>query len=130
MSSKTHRVAFLQSFHSASNGINAREAAKALIDKLLNCPMKPNDSVRKEIIGSAKQINWITGTLLAERGLTNETDIKSLYTRCDYQARNIISELLAMPKVDLHGEVLGDGESRYVDLVCKTESLHLDRFGF
>lgn len=78
------------------------KGGSALIEKLLNCPVKPrpitsNDSGRNTIQGSEKQIAWITKTLIPERNLA-ESDIKELYSRCNYVARNIISELLAMPK--------------------------------
>lgn len=76
----------------------------ALIDKLFSCPVKASVSDKKEIKGTEKQIDWITKglngkpSLLAERGILEESDIKALYIRCDYLARNIISELIAMPK--------------------------------
>jgi hypothetical protein len=79
----------------------SKQHARPFIDALISCPDKAiahSDSVRTELSGSDKQIAWITKTLLKERGVTSETDIKSLYTRCDYQARNVISELLTMPK--------------------------------
>jgi hypothetical protein len=81
----------------------SKQHARPFIDALISCPNKAithilsSDSVRTEIKGSDKQINWITKTLIPERNLT-DSDIKALYTRCNYYASNIISELLAMPK--------------------------------
>lgn len=82
----------------------SKQHAIPFIDALKACPNKsvtqvitPTDSGKKEIKGSDKQKNWITTGLIPERNLS-ETDIKSLFERCDYYASAIISELLAMPK--------------------------------
>lgn len=77
------------------------KGGSALIEKLLNCPIKSrpitsNDSGKKEILGSPKQLTFIT-SLLSER-ILSESDIKNMHSRCNYRASNIISELLAMPK--------------------------------
>jgi hypothetical protein len=78
------------------------KGGSALIEKLLNCPIKSrpiasNDSVRNTIQGSEKQIAWITKTLIPERNLA-ESDITNMFVRTQYKASAIISELLAMPK--------------------------------
>jgi hypothetical protein len=92
------------------------KGGSALIEKLFKCPEKPkaftpNNSVKKEIKGSDKQIAWITGKLLSDKGFTKESDINALYTRCDYRASNIISELLAMPTVKKETVVKSNKES-------------------
>jgi hypothetical protein len=72
----------------------------ALIDKLFMCDEKPkpiaNDSVKKELNGSARQIEWITKglngkpSLLSEKGFTQEPDINKLFISHNYSAKSVI----------------------------------------
>jgi hypothetical protein len=88
------------------------KGGSALIEKLLNCPIKSrpitsNDSGKKEISGSPKQLTFIT-SLLSER-ILSESDITNMFVRTQYKASAIISELLAMPKAKETKEELSQG---------------------
>ena len=84
----------------------SKQHARPFIDALKACPDKKaaNDSVKNELNGSPRQIEWITlglngkPSLLKEKGFITETDISTLYKRHGYKAKDIIDALLKMPR--------------------------------
>lgn len=89
----------------------SKQHARPFIDALLSCPNKSvtavkgdSDSGKKELNGSARQIEWITkglngkASLLSEKGFTSETDIRDLFTQHNYSAKSVIDALLKMSR--------------------------------
>jgi transcription initiation factor IIE alpha subunit len=84
----------------------SKRHAIPFIDALKACNDKgANVSVKKELTGSPRQIEWITkglngkASLLKEKGYIEETDIKTLYAQHNYSAKSIIDALLKMDTV-------------------------------
>ncbi len=88
----------------------SKQHARPFIDALLSCPNKVStaistpDSDSKEIIGSSRQIEWLTkglngkASLLSEKGFNNEADIKAFSQKHNYSAKQMIDALMNMPK--------------------------------
>lgn len=89
----------------------SKQHARPFIDALLSCPNKSvtavkgtPDSGKKELQGSSRQIEWIEkgingkASLLSEKGFTSESDIRDLYRRHGYIAREVIDALKNMPR--------------------------------